>query len=230
MFANFDFDVIARSWQYLFFTGMAFTLQLTLYAMAGGIVVGTLLAIARLSSIKPLALAAGGYVNLIRALPLILVIFWFYFLVPYIGQWITGADQPIKVGAFASCLITFIMFEACYYCEIMRAGIQSIPRGQVSAGYALGLNYWQLMGHVVLPQAFRNMLPLLLTQTIILFQDVSLVYVLSMPDFLGAATKVARRDGRLVEMYLFVAVVYFVMAYALSTGVKKLQSRIAVAR
>jgi glutamate/aspartate transport system permease protein len=230
MFANFDFDVIARSWQYLFFTGMAFTLQLTLYAMVGGIVVGTLLAIARLSSIKPLALMAGGYVNLMRALPLILVIFWFYFLVPYIGQWITGADQPIKVGAFASCLITFIMFEACYYCEIMRAGIQSVARGQVSAGYALGLNYWQLMGHVVLPQAFRNMLPLLLTQTIILFQDVSLVYVLSMPDFLGAATKVARRDGRLVEMYLFVAVVYFVMAYTLSTGVKKLQSRIAVVR
>jgi glutamate/aspartate transport system permease protein len=230
MFANFDFDVIARSWQYLFFTGMAFTLQLTLYAMVGGIVVGTLLAIARLSSIKPLALMAGGYVNLMRALPLILVIFWFYFLVPYIGQWITGADQPIKVGAFASCLITFIMFEACYYCEIMRAGIQSVARGQVSAGYALGLNYWQLMGHVVLPQAFRNMLPLLLTQTIILFQDVSLVYVLSMPDFLGAATKVARRDGRLVEMYLFVALVYFVMAYTLSTGVKKLQSRIAVVR
>jgi glutamate/aspartate transport system permease protein len=230
MFANFDFDVIARSWQYLFFTGMAFTLQLTLYAMVGGIIVGTLLAIARLSSVKALSLAAGGYVNLIRALPLILVIFWFYFLVPYIGQWITGADQPIKVGAFASCLITFIMFEACYYCEIMRAGIQSISRGQVSAGYALGLNHWQLMGHVVLPQAFRNMLPLLLTQTIILFQDVSLVYVLSMPDFLGAATKVARRDGRLVEMYLFVAVVYFVMAYTLSTGVKKLQSRIAVVR
>jgi glutamate/aspartate transport system permease protein len=230
MFANFDFDVIARSWQYLFFTGMAFTLQLTLYAMVGGIVVGTLLAIARLSSIKPLALMAGGYVNLMRALPLILVIFWFYFLVPYIGQWVTGADQPIKVGAFASCLITFIMFEACYYCEIMRAGIQSVARGQVSAGYALGLNYWQLMGHVVLPQAFRNMMPLLLTQTIILFQDVSLVYVLSMPDFLGAATKVARRDGRLVEMYLFVAVVYFVMAYTLSTGVKKLQSRIAIVR
>lgn len=230
MFTNFDLDVIARSWKYLFFTGMAFTLQLTLYAMAGGIVVGTLLAMARLSSTRPLALVAGGYVNLIRALPLILVIFWFYFLVPYIGQWITGSERPIKVGAFASCLITFIMFEACYYCEILRAGIQSISRGQVSAGYALGLTHWQLMAHVVLPQAFRNMLPLLLTQTVILFQDVSLVYVLSMPDFLGAATKVARRDGRLVEMYLFVAVVYFVMAYMLSTGVKKLQSRIAVIR
>ncbi len=230
MFDNFDFDVIERSWEYLFYTGMAFTLQLTLYAMVGGIFLGTLLAIARLSSVKLMSATAGAFVNLIRALPLILVIFWFYFLVPYIGQWLTGSSRPIKVGAFASCLITFIIFEACYYCEIMRAGIQSISRGQVSAGYALGLNYWQLMAHVVLPQAFRNMLPLLLTQTIILFQDVSLVYVLSMPDFLGAASKVARRDSRLVEMYLFVAVVYFIMAYTLSCGVKYLQSKTAVIR
>ncbi len=230
MFENFDFNVIERSWEYLFYTGMAFTLQLTLYAMVGGVVVGTLLAIARLSRFKVLSSVAGAYVNLIRALPLILVIFWFYFLVPYIGQWVTGSRQPMKVGAFASCLITFIMFEACYYCEIMRAGIQSISRGQVSAGYALGLKHWQLMVYVVLPQAFRNMLPLLLTQTIILFQDVSLVYVLSMPDFLGAASKVARRDSRLVEMYLFVAVVYFVMAYTLSTGVKHLQARLAIVR
>lgn len=230
MFENFDFNVIERSWEYLFFTGMTFTLQLTLYAMVGGIVVGTLLAMARLSRFKLLSSVAGAYVNLIRALPLILVIFWFYFLVPYIGQWVTGARQPVKVGAFASCLITFILFEACYYCEIMRAGIQSISRGQVSAGYALGLKHWQLMAYVVLPQAFRNMLPLLLTQTIILFQDVSLVYVLSMPDFLGAASKVARRDSRLVEMYLFVAVVYFIMAYTLSMGVKHLQNRLSIVR
>ncbi len=230
MFNQFDFNVIERSWQYLFYTGMAFTLQLTLLAMTGGIVVGTLLAMARLSSFRALAAVCGAYVNLMRGIPLILVIFWFYFLVPYIGQWLTGSEQPIKVGAFASCLITFIMFEACYYCEIMRAGIQSISRGQVAAGYALGLNYWQCMGDVVLPQAFRNMAPLLLTQTIVLFQDVSLVYVLSMPDFLGAASKVAQRDGRLVEMYLFVAVVYFSMSYALSSLVKRLQGRIAIVR
>ena len=191
---------------------------------------GTLLALARLSSFRALSLVAGAYVNLMRGIPLILVIFWFYFLVPYIGQWVTGADQPVRVGAFASCLITFILFEACYYCEIMRAGIQSIPRGQVAAGYALGLNYWQCMGNVVLPQAFRNMAPLLLTQTIVLFQDVSLVYVLSMPDFLGAASKVAQRDGRLVEMYLFVAVVYFAMSYTLSSLVRRLEGRIAIVR
>ena len=230
MFSNFDFNVIERSWTYLFFDGMAFTLELTALAMAGGIMVGTLLALARLSSYKVLSTVAGGYVNLVRSIPLVLVIFWFYFLVPYIGAWIIGSNQPVKVGAFTSCLITFIMFEACYYCEIMRAGIQSIARGQIWAGYALGLNYWQTMGSIVLPQAFRNMTPVLLTQTVVLFQDVSLVYVLSITDFVGAATKVAQRDGRLVEMYLFVALVYFVLCFSLSFAVKQLQNKIAIIR
>jgi glutamate/aspartate transport system permease protein len=230
MFSNFDFDVIERSWVYLFKTGMVFTLELTGLAMVGGIILGTLLAMMRLSKFRSLAMVATGYVNLIRSIPLVLVIFWFYFLVPYIGAWVIGAKEPIMVGAFSSSLITFILFEAAYYCEIMRAGIQSIPRGQVSAGYALGMNYWQTMGHVVLPQAFRNMIPVLLTQTIVLFQDVSLVYVLSITDFVGAASKVAQRDGRLVEMYLFVALVYFVLCYGLSLLVKRLQQRVAIIR
>lgn len=227
---NFDFDVIQRSWVYLFSTGMSFTLELTALAMVGGITVGTLLAMMRLSSIKAVSFAATSYVNLIRSMPLVLVIFWFYFLVPYIGAWIIGANEPIQVGAFSSSLITFILFEAAYYCEIMRAGIQSIPRGQVWAGYALGMNYWQTMGHIVLPQAFRNMIPVLLTQTIVLFQDVSLVYVLSITDFVGAASKVAQRDGRLIEMYLFVAVVYFVLCFGLSALVKRLQQKVAIIR
>ena len=159
-----------------------------------------------------------------------LVIFWFFFLVPYIGAWLIGSPTPIKVGAFASALVTFIMFEACYYCEIMRAGIQSIPRGQVNAGSALGLNYWQVMGNVVLPQAFRNMIPVLLTQTIVLFQDVSLVYIISLPDFVTLASKIAQRDGRLIEMYVFVAVVYLAICLLLSFWVKRLQARIAIAR
>lgn len=230
MFSNFDFNVIERSWVYLFKTGMTFTLELTGLAMVGGILIGTLLAMMRLSKFKALAVVATGYVNLIRSIPLVLVIFWFYFLVPYIGAWIIGSKEPIMVGAFSSSLITFILFEAAYYCEIMRAGIQSISRGQVSAGYALGMNYWQTMGNVVLPQAFRNMIPVLLTQTIVLFQDVSLVYVLSITDFVGAASKVAQRDGRLVEMYLFVAIVYFVLCYALSMLVKRLQLRVAIIR
>jgi glutamate/aspartate transport system permease protein len=227
---EFDFDVIRRSAGFLFREGMTFTLSLTGTAMAGGIVFGTLLAMMRLSSIKPLAWFGSGYVNLMRSVPLVLVIFWFYFLVPYIGAWIIGADEPVRVGAFLSSVVTFTMFEAAYYCEIMRAGIQSISRGQVAAGYALGLDYWQTMAKIVLPQAFRNMLPILLTQTIILFQDTSLVYVLSLNDFLGAASKVAQRDGRLVEMYLFVGVVYFVMSFGLSSLVRRLHDRIAIVR
>ena len=227
---DFDFNVIERSWRYLFFTGMAFTLQLTALAMAGGIIFGTLLAMARLSSIKALNMIAGGYVNLIRSIPLVLVIFWFYFLVPYIGAWVIGSPTPIPVGAFTSSLVTFILFEAAYYCEIMRAGIQSISRGQMMAGQALGMTYWQNMANIVLPQAFRNMIPILLTQTIVLFQDTSLVYVISATDFTGAASKIAQRDGRLIEMYLFVAVVYFVLCYTLSYAVKMLQKKIAVIR
>ena len=225
-----DFDVIQRSWGYLFREGMTFTLTLTGLAALGGIIFGTLLAMMRLSSHKWLQLPATGYVNLMRSIPLLLVIFWFYFLVPYIGAWIVGSPTPIRVGAFASSVITFTLFEAAYYSEIMRAGIQSIARGQVWAGYALGLDYWQSMRYIVLPQAFRNMLPILLTQTIILFQDTSLVYVLSITDFLGAASKVAQRDGRLVEMYLFAAVVYFIMSFSLSFLVKRLQRKIAIIR
>jgi len=230
MFANFDWNVILRSLPYLFLDGMRFTIMLTLMATAGGIVIGTLLAMARLSNIPGMSQVAGAYVNLIRSMPLVLVIFWFYFLVPYIGQLITGASRPIQVGAFLSALVTFTLFEAAYFCEIMRAGIQSIPRGQVQAAEALGMSYWTSMREIILPQAFRNMLPVLLTQTIILFQDTSLVYVISVTDFLGAASKIAQRDGRLVEMYLFAAAVYFVISLAASYGVRRLQNRIAIIR
>jgi len=227
MFANFDFDVIRRSLGYLFLDGMTFTLTLTGLATFGGIVFGTLIAMMRLSGLWLLSRVAGLYVDLMRSLQLVLVIFWFYFLVAYIGQWLTGAARPVRVGAFASLLITFTLFEAAYFSEIMRAGIQSISKGQPAAAQAFGLTYGQTMRYVVLPQAFRNMLPVLLTQTIVLFQDTSLVYVLSIPDFLGAASKIAQRDGRLVEMYLFAAMVYFVISCVASFGVRRLQARLA---
>src|SRR3546814_852729 len=153
---SFDFEIIWRTLPYVFMTGMAFTLKLTIFATIGAVILGTLLAMMRLSSNRFISGISGGYVNFLRALPLILIIFWFYFLVPYIAGWVLQAGHPISVGGFTSALITFILFEAAYFCEIMRAGIQSIPRGQVGAGYALGLNYWQVMGYIVLPQAFRN--------------------------------------------------------------------------
>src|ERR1044071_7397806 len=204
MDSGFDFEVIQRTLPYLFREGMTFTLTLTAIAMTGGIFFGTLLAVMRLSRFAWFSHLAGGYVNLMRSVPLVLVIFWFFFLVPYIGAWILREPNPVRVGAFASALVTFIMFEAAYY--------------------------WETMGQIVLPQAFRNMLPVLLTQTIILFQDTSLVYVISATDFLGAAAKIANRDYRLGEMCTFAAAVYFVISFSLSLLVKRLQSRIAVIR
>ena len=223
---DFDWSSIPGAIPFLV-QGMGLTLTLLILAMTGGIIFGTLLALMRLSSMVWLSSLAGAYVNLFRSIPLLLVIFWFYFLVPFMLKAMTG-NQTITVGPFYSALIAFMIFEAAYYCEIIRAGIQSIPRGQVSAAYALGMTYGQAMRYVILPQAFRNMIPLLLTQSIILFQDTSLVYVISLADFLGVASKVGQRDGRLVEMYLFAAAIYLVISYLASWLVKRLQKRFAL--
>ena len=227
--SDFDFAVIFDSWP-LLLLGLKYTLQMTVIATIGGIVLGTLLALARLSHYKTLSMLAAVYVNVMRSVPLLLVIFWFYFLMPIALQSLMGSEWPIAIGADRSAYITFILFEAAYFCEIMRAGIQSIPRGQVNAGYALGLNYGQSMRLIILPQAVRNMLPLLLTQTIILFQDVSLVSLLNVTDLVGASVKIAQRDSRVVEMYIFVAVVYFVLSFALSMAVRQVQKRYAIIR
>ena len=215
---DFDFGVILDNLPFLW-EGLQLSLWLTFLAVIGGIVLGTLLALARLSGIKPLAIVAAAYVNLIRSVPLILVIFWFYFLVPL------AVGRPI--GSFYSALIAFVMFEAAYYSEIMRAGIQSVKKGQVHAGQATGLGYWQIQRYVVLPQAFRNMIPILVTQGIILFQDTSLVFVVSLRDLMTVSSIVARTEGRLVEMYLFAALVYFVICFAGSLFVRRLQARMA---
>ena len=207
--------------------GLWFTLQITLVGVCGGIVFGSLLAIARLSQNRLLSTLATAYVNLMRSIPLILVIFWVFFLVPWAIGWITGNGRPVAVGASLTIFVTFVLFEAAYYAEIVRAGFRSISPGQYAACDALGLSKLHAYIYILFPQAIRNVLPILLTQTIVLFQDTSLVYVLSIPDFLGAASKVAQRDGRLVEMYLFAAVVYFAISCVASFGVRRLQTRIA---
>ena len=225
---DFDWGVIWKSREVLW-DGMKLSLQLFGIALAGGIFFGTLLAMARLSSWKILSIPATGFVNLIRSIPFIMAIFWFYFLTPMIMAKLTG-QQGEAVGPFTSAIVAFIMVESAYYSEIIRAGIQSIPRGQPWAAYAVGMNYWQAMGHVVLPQAFRNMLPIMLTQAVILFQDTSLVYVVGLKDFLGAASKGGQLSGRIVELYLFVALVYFVICFGASWAVKRLNQKISVAR
>ena len=203
-------------------SGLVFSVQLTVVATLGGLALGTLLALMRLSGARWLMGPATVYVNGMRSIPLVMVILWFYLLIPF---WI---GRPI--GAELSATITFIAFEAAYFSEIMRAGIQSIPRGQVFAGQALGMTYGQNMRLVVLPQAFRNMLPVLLTQTIILFQDTSLVYAIGAYDLLKGFVTAGKIYGRPEEAYLLAAVVYFVICFALSWGVKRLQAKIAIVR
>ena len=203
--------------------GMLITLEVTLTAIVVGIAWGTLLAVARLGKNKVLAFLATAYVNLFRSVPLVMVILWFYLIVPQGLKAIFGND--IGDIRLTSALVAFALFEAAYYSEIIRAGIQSVSRGQVSAGLALGMTQWQTMRLILLPQAFRNMTPLLLTQAIILFQDTSLVYVIGLSDFFGTAYKVGDRDGRLVELLLFAGAIYFVISFSASLLVKRLQAR-----
>ena len=203
--------------------GLLITFEVTITAIVVGIVWGTLLAIARIGPNKLLAKLAAGYVNLFRSVPLVMVILWFYLIVPQGLKAIFGND--IGDIRLTSALVAFALFEAAYYSEIIRAGIQSVPRGQVSAGLALGMTQGQTMRLILLPQAFRNMTPLLLTQAIILFQDTSLVYVIGLSDFFGTAYKVGDRDGRLVELLLFAGAIYFVISFSASLLVKRLQAR-----
>ncbi len=221
MLSQFDFSVLLPSLSYIW-GGFLFSANLTLIAMSGGVVIGTLLAMARLSSLKVLPTVATLYINLMRSIPLVMVILWFFLVIPIITGKVIGAER--------SAIITFTAFEAAFYSEIMRAGIQSVSRGQAMAGYALGMSYWQTMRLVVLPQAFRNMMPVLLTQTIILFQDTSLVYAIGAKDLLKAAEIAGKNYNRPIEMYLFSAVIYFVICFTLSSLVKRLQAKITVLR
>jgi glutamate/aspartate transport system permease protein len=202
--------------------GFWFSVQLTIVATVGGIFFGTVLALMRLSGKKALTVPATIYVNGMRSVPLVMVILWFFLLVPLL------IGRP--VGAEASAVITFVAFESAYFSEIMRAGIQSIPRGQVHAGQAMGMTYRQNMRLIVLPQAFRNMLPVLLTQTIILFQDTSLVYAIGAYDLLKGFVTAGKIHGRPEEAYILAAFVYFAVCFGLSYLVKRLQSRIAIIR
>jgi glutamate/aspartate transport system permease protein len=217
-FSFFDWTLVSN----FVLKGLAFSVQLTVIAMFGGIILGTILALMRLSSKPWLSIPAAAYVNTMRSIPLVMVILWFFLLIPLM------LGKPL--GAEMSAVITFTLFEAAYYSEIMRAGIQSVPKGQVQAGYAVGMSYGQTMQLVVLPQAFRNMLPVLLTQTIILFQDTSLVYAIGAYDLLKGFEIAGRNFNRPVETYLLAALVYFVICFSLSMLVRRLQARIAIIR
>jgi glutamate/aspartate transport system permease protein len=222
---DFDWSSIPGSLPYLW-QGMKISLEITGVAIAAGILWGTALAVMRLSPVRPLSLFADGYVSLFRSVPLVMVLLWFFLIVPQLLRDVLHLSHGTDLR-LASAMVAFALFEAAYYSEIMRAGIQSVPKGQRSAALALGMTPLQAMRFVILPQAFRNMVPLLLTQAIILFQDTSLVYVSALADFFGAANIVGTRDGRIVEMLLFAGAVYFVLCSAASSLVRVLRRRVA---
>ncbi|NML98214.1 glutamate/aspartate ABC transporter permease GltK [Paraburkholderia sp. RP-4-7] len=207
-------------------TGAIVTFKITLIAIVFGIIWGTVLAILRLSPFKPFAWFAKAYVTVFRSIPLVMVLLWFFLIVPQVLQNVLGLSPDIDIR-LASAMVAFSLFEAAYYSEIIRAGIQAVPRGQVNAAFALGMSYPQAMRLIVLPQAFRAMVPLLLTQGIVLFQDTSLVYVISLADFFRTATNIGDRDGTNVEMVLFAGACYFVVCVIASSLVKGLQKKVA---
>ncbi len=217
-----DFSSLTQGADFLL-DGLRYTLELTVITAILGGIFGTLLALMRLSTKRWVRLPAELYINTMRSIPLVLVLFWFFLLMPEVLQVIFQLPHPVMIGADMTAIITFVLFEAAYFAEIMRAGIQSVKKGQVWAAYGLGLSYAQTMRYVVLPQAVRHMLPVLLTQTIILFQDTSLVYVISGNDFMGSITKIAQRDGQLVLMYGFAAVCYLSVSLSLSMLIRRLQ-------
>jgi glutamate/aspartate transport system permease protein len=223
---EFDWSSIPGALPFLW-KGMKLSLQITLVAVAAGMVWGTLLALLRLSGVRALSIFAEGYVSLFRSVPLVMVLLWFFLIVPQLLRGLLGLG-PNTDARIASALVGFSLFEAAYYSEIMRAGIQSVSGGQMAAAQALGMTYPQAMRYVVLPQAFRNMVPLLLTQAIILFQDTSLVYVSALSDFFGNAYRVGDRDGRIAELLLFAGAVYFVLCFGASWMVRRFEKRIAV--
>ncbi|WP_340614712.1 glutamate/aspartate ABC transporter permease GltK [Xenorhabdus thailandensis] len=220
---QFDWSSIVPSLPFLL-DGLSITAKITVIAVIIGIVWGTMLAIMRLSSIKALSWFAALYVNLFRSVPLVMVLLWFYLIVPNLLQNILGISPKTDIRLI-SAMVAFSLFEAAYYAEIIRAGIQSISRGQSSAALALGMTQLQSMRLVILPQAFRAMIPLLLTQGIVLFQDTSLVYVLSLADFFRTATNIGERDGTQIEMVLFAGFVYFVISFSASMLVNYLKKR-----
>ena len=202
--------------------GLVFSIQLTVIATIGGIVVGTFLALMRLSGRPALVYTATIYINTMRSIPLVMVILWFFLLIPML------IGKPI--GADLSATITFIAFEAAFFSEIVRAGIQSVPKGQTYAGEALGMTYGQNMRLIVLPQAFRNMIPVFMTQTIILFQDTSLVYAIGAYDLLKGFEIAGKNYGRPIETYILAAATYFVICFSLSKVVRKIQAKVAIIR
>jgi polar amino acid transport system permease protein len=204
--------------------GLALTFILALIAIIFSFIFGSIFGIARYSNIKIIKIPATIYIELFRALPLIMVIFWVYFAIPIVGGAIL--ETKVSVSALNSAIIAFTLFESAYIAEIVRAGLNSIPKGQFEAGKTLGMNSFQVFTLIVLPQAYRRMIPAIVSQFVSLFKDTSLVYVIGVVEFFRAATIINNRIYMSFEILSFVAIVYFLCAFTLSKIAGQLEKKV----
>lgn len=225
MFYTFDWGVIEKSWTYLIFEGLYFSLLVTGITTCFSMILGIFLVILTRSKNKVVSTSAFLYVGLFRSLPLVLFLFWFFFFMPFVFGWITNSPRPVQIDIFYTVLITFILVYSAYFCEIFRTGLEAIPTGQYEAANSLGLSKFQCYRLIIFPQVFRNTVPILLMQTVTIFQDTSAVWVISAIDFLGAATMIARQENRLVELYIFAAIIYLLISFVVSSYVRYLQKK-----
>src|SRR5919197_532138 len=221
-----DVSVITTNFKFLILQGLVGfgpfiggTLRLAIPAILLGFALGIFVGLARLSSTRWVRAPATVYVEFFRGVPLVMVIFWIWFIIPQLLR--------LPIPEYGVALTAFVIFEAAYFGEIVRAGVQSVPRGQVEASTAVGLSGVQTMRHVVLPQALRNMVPALMTQVIVLFKDTSLASIIGYVDLTKAAQIVNNREIRPFELYLFIAIVYFVFTYSMSRIAARFERRLA---
>jgi His/Glu/Gln/Arg/opine family amino acid ABC transporter permease subunit len=219
-------DVITGNFRFLIVQGFfgfgAFaggTLRLAIPAIVLGFALGIVVGLARLSSAPWVRVPATMYVEFFRGVPLVMVIFWMWFIIPQL--------LGLAIPEYGIALTAFVIFEAAYFGEIVRAGVQSVPRGQVEAARAVGLTATQGMTYVILPQALRNMVPALVTQMIVLFKDTSLASIIGYVDLTKAAQIVNNREIKPFELYLFIAVVYWICTYSMSRLARRLEQRTA---
>ncbi len=217
-----DVGVIVNNFQFLVVQGLigigpfiGGTLRLAIPAMILGFLLGIFVGLARLAGRRWIRVPATVYVEFFRGVPLVMVIFWIWFIIPQLLR--------LPIPEYGVALTAFVVFEAAYFGEIVRAGIQSVPRGQVEAATTLGLTATKTMAYVVLPQALRNMVPALVTQMIVLFKDTSLASIIGYVDLTKAAQIVNNREIRPFELYLFVAVVYWIFTYSMSRMARRLE-------
>lgn len=215
-----DYRVIVENWS-LFMRGLQRTAELTVLTVILGTVGGTLLAIARLAANRAVRYSATFFIETVRATPAIMLIFWFYFLVPRL----IGAIEGVIAG-----LLALVFFNSAYTAEIVRAGIQAVPKGQVEAARASGLPSWRVLRHIVLPQAFDSMTPALINQAVMVFKTTSLVYIIGVIDFFRAATLINNSVYRPYEVYTFVGLVYLIPATVFSRLSRMLEKQRARAR